>query len=834
MKSIRLLWIELEGYSLLHLSAIQRIKIDFTQRFHWILGMNGTGKSSIIRESTPLMFDQSKFNEGGFKKTRWTVGEDVYELTSTKGAKRHLHSFCKIHEDGSKEELNPGFTSTVYQALVEQIFGVTKESHQVAIGKIRFTEMDGAARKTLFTNLSAVDYTYALGYYKRLYTSYRDLRGSIKTDKERLIEISAVSTAREDEKKLLEEIAGLKKQVESLLNIRPNASGSPLELKKRIDEIKGEIQHCFDRMRSHSKANKHLYPIGDMDVLKATLARYEAQFDHTEKVIDEKYRTFNELTSKVIEMRRNGSQDTKALEIEQEALLAKIKEFSYKLLKSKVDTAQATLEVERALTEVHDVVATMTPIDPEELDQERALTIQRDNYTQEAISLDSRIQNYALQIEEIKKHEHAPDINCPKCGHGFNPNFNVFRLRGLEDELGKAKRLRDDIGNKLEEINSTLLKLKRFHQGHANFFSFIQRFPTLTDAWSATIESKDHYLDPSQTVSNLTTLRLDLVSRSKEDDIRNQLAEVSKRLDWSRKTSEDDLKKTEAEVNTLEKALEDLYTQRNKDLDTLRYLKSKIALGTFLQNTAETAKKLKDELEACLVNQYDHLERHHLSSFIMKLNVEITEREERLRQLSSKASEIIRLETMIKLTEGRSKALKDALKVLSPTEGMIAKGLTGFINHFTGLMNNVIERIMAYEMKILPLVPSNEDFELDYKFPMKVADGHADDPSDLSKGQAEIVDLAFRIVYAHFAKLAGGPLILDEFGSNLDHGHRQKAFDAVRRMLDITNFSQIFMISHMSNTYNLMDGAGVTVLSPANIEVPEGIVHNATTDIVRI
>lgn len=833
MKKIRLLEIELEGYELLHISGIQRIKINFKERFHWILGMNGSGKSSIIKECSPLPFDAVRFQEGGFKRTVWSVDDQTYELRSHKNAKRNTHSFVLVHPNGHREELNTGWTSTVYNSLVSQIFGVTKESHHVAIGKLRFTAMDGAARKTMFTNLSAVDYTYALAYFKRLFKSYRDVLGSINIDKERLVELSSLASTKADEEKMVGEIKDLRLQMASLIDYRAKTNMSESEAKAAIKTCQTNINHLFNKMRSHSTANKHLYPLGDIEHLRASLIRLQTTFDMNEAVVDEKYTLYNEKLSQQAELTKNGSSDLKLLEADRELILKELEQTSFKLLKSKVDVDVADSEVNMALAEVYSVIESMQPIDPEELDLERSLNVRIVQLNDEIYELHTKLGRAQTDINNLDAHKHDPNVSCPKCEFSFNPRFDLGSRERLQVVYDELKVKLEKLQEVLDETNASLTKINRAHLGLNIFYNFIRRFPTLTDAWSKVITAKDHYLDPHQLAQALTELRMDITVALGRKVVYQKLEEVNKRIDWSRKVSMDDVAKLESDVKGLHKALEKLYERRSMDLDTLRHIKSKISLATFLKDSAETAQRLKTELVTLIEEDYNHLERNAFSNYILKLDAEITQREEKLRGLSSKNNEIIRLENMIRESEGKAKALKEALRVLSPTEGMIAKGLTGFINHFTGLMNNIVERIMSYEMRIIPLVPSNEDFELDYKFPMKIADSKADDPSDCSKGQCEIIDLAFRIVYAHFARLAAGPLHLDEFGSNLDHGHRQKAFDAVRRMLDITNFSQIFMVSHMSSTYNLMDGAGITVLCPDNVDIPEGVVHNETTEIIR-
>lgn len=835
MKSIRLLKLELHSYALLNLSGIQTITIDFKDRFHWILGTNGSGKTSIIKESTPLSPNPSNYRDGGYKRSLWQVDDIIYELTSTKlNDKKSVHSFCIVKSPIDKEELNPGHTSTVFRGLVQERFGITKESHLVSTGKLRLTEMDPGARKTLFTNLSSIDYTYALGYYKRLYTSYRDILGSLKIDQGRLVELKASSFSGDEEKTCLEEIKVLKKQVESLINIRPNVSEPESVVKQNIEKTKKSIQGLYDRVMTLSVKNKKLYPLDSEENLRLTLARLEASFQHKENAIDDIYRKFEESTKKREGMLAGYKHSQPELVDILEKHKAFIKGLKYAYITELVDAHHALNHIDRAQSEFTPVKESMFVMDPEEASEIDKVAFQLKGLQDLLHSKHDRVSVVVRELESIRKHEHDPSVTCPKCDHSFNPIFTENRARGLQTLLDEANKELAEVTIKFNEVDSQIMRMKAYHFGQTNFHNYIRKYPIYNDLWSYVIHEKLNSLDPFSIDHHFDMFRMELRKKIEEQKARDEIVETTKKLEWLNKVAEDDLRKIEEDIKDLEKTLNRLHSERSEDLSTLSSVKEQVSLWTFFRTSGEEAKSLKDQLELWIRKDYDHMERSELSDFIRKLDMEITTRELKLRQIHSKSTEIIRLESMITQSGLKTKALKDALKVLSPSEGLIAKGLTGFINHFTGLMNGIISRIMTYDMIIPPLVPSDDKFELDFDIPIDIVGTRAKDISDCSKGQAEIIDLAFRILYLKFTGLEGGPLFLDEFGTHLDFKHQHKAFEAVRQMLDITNFSQILMVSHMSNTYGLMDGAGVTVLCPSNVDIPDGVAYNGTTEIKRI
>ena len=834
MKSIRLLELELHDYTLLHLSGIQTITIDFKERFHWILGTNGSGKTSIIKESTPLPIETGNYREGGYKRSVWLVNNITYELKSLKlSDKKTVHSFCVINETGIREELNTGHTSTVYRALVLEHFGITKESHLVSIGKLKLTGMDTAARKALFTNLSSIDYTYALSYYKKLYTSFRDIQGSIKIDQGRLVELKTSSFTSDEEKSCLDEIKSLKVQAEKLMEIRPNVSDPESVVREGISSSNKALQVLFARVMDISRKNKHLYPLESEDSLREAYQIRIANFQVRETEIDEVYRKFEAATKKRETMVSSHQVSQPELVAYIELRKDLIKNLSYKYLSTEidVDTGLVSLnEVERTFTPIKD---SMVSMDPQEAATINTVQARRNDMFDLHLLQSNKVSVLAKEIETIRSHEHDPNVTCPKCSHSFNPVFSELHLKNLEVSLTGAVKERNEIFSRLTACEETLARMVAYHRGQSLFHSYIRKWPSLNDMWSYIVKEKLDSLDPFSIEHHFALFRIDLQKKNEEHVALKEIAEAIKKLDWLNKLAEDDLRKLEEDIEGLSKTLTRLHNGRKEDVDMLASLKEKVSLMAFLRTSAEEATRLKEKLQTWVRKDYDLMERSELSSFIRILDTEITTRELKLRQISSRTNEVIRLETMIAQSSKKAKALKDALKVLSPSEGLIAKGLTGFINHFTGLMNMIISRIMSYEMKIAPLIPSDDKFELDFEIPINVAGLMVNDISECSKGQAEIIDLAFHILYLKTVGLEGGIMHLDEFGTHLDFKHRHSAFEAVRQMLDTTNFSQILMVSHMSNTYGLMDKAGVTVLCPANVDIPEGIAYNETTEIKR-
>ena len=92
-----------------------------------------------------------------------------------------------------------------------------------------------------------------------------------------------------------------------------------------------------------------------------------------------------------------------------------------------------------------------------------------------------------------------------------------------------------------------------------------------------------------------------------------------------------------------------------------------------------------------------------------------------------------------------------------------------------------------------------------------------DDVNKLSSSAKEIVNLAYRIVFAKYMDISSIPLYLDEFGSSFDPAHRNRAYDAIDKILS-SEYGQIFMVCHYETLYSTIRNIDVNILDPNNIE----------------
>ena len=172
---MKIISLTLIGYRNFKLRQIHHFHYRPTLKTQLILGTNGSGKSSILKELSPLPAHHSDFEKEGRKEIEISHNGKHYLLQSLFGQEGNRYPFII---DG--ENLNPGFTVTVYKELVKEHFNYTPEVHSLLIGSIRFPTMSINDRRNWFMKISDTDYTYALKYYQKLKKVYFTPRSSCK------------------------------------------------------------------------------------------------------------------------------------------------------------------------------------------------------------------------------------------------------------------------------------------------------------------------------------------------------------------------------------------------------------------------------------------------------------------------------------------------------------------------------------------------------------------------------------------------------------------------------------------------------------------------------
>ena len=203
--------LKLRKFKRFALSQIDEFTITPTALIQLILGSNGCGKSSLIRQLSPLPASADDFYKDGSKVIHISSRGNNYILQSTFSPVRH--SFIRNDEP----DLNPGGSVTVFKELVKQEFGITTDVHDLMIGEELFDEMSPMRKRDWFTKLADTNYDYALSVFNKLKERSRDTVGALKLNKNRLTSETAKLISPEEETKLREDTRLIQKELTLLM-----------------------------------------------------------------------------------------------------------------------------------------------------------------------------------------------------------------------------------------------------------------------------------------------------------------------------------------------------------------------------------------------------------------------------------------------------------------------------------------------------------------------------------------------------------------------------------------------------------------------------------------
>ena len=227
--------LELKGYLRLSLSQIDFFRIEPQKDLQLILGTNGSGKSSILYEMFPLPANNTDFKTDGYKELIVNHNNITYRLLS----KNKTHSFTR-----NEEELNPGGTITIQEELAYREFGINNKIRDLLLGHVKLSTMSVADRRYWFTEMCNTNYDYAIKVYNTFKDRLRDIQGSIKTNKRRLVSESFMENKDGEIRKLEREVEDFYTLVEELSKFRAPVDLDINNLISELSTIHIRISEC--------------------------------------------------------------------------------------------------------------------------------------------------------------------------------------------------------------------------------------------------------------------------------------------------------------------------------------------------------------------------------------------------------------------------------------------------------------------------------------------------------------------------------------------------------------------------------------------------------------
>lgn len=805
--------LSLRGYKRLLLNRIQRFTLKPHAPHQLIIGTNGSGKSSVMAELTPLPPFGGSFLKSGSKVIRLSHRGEAYTLSSDFSNGSKPHSFIK-----GTEELNPGGTGMVQKELVLKHLGADKPLMDVLIGHRRFTDMSALQRRDWVMRLSGNDLSYPMAIYALLKTQARDAQGVVKHLNRRLNdEIESLPSTVEVEA-LTADAARLKEELTFLMENREPGLPPQERAQAALDAALVRTVQIANRM---VKADLQ-YPAGydraalaDTQQLLADVAREIAVCETKRDAAQEAYahleQNVNSMVQANAETAEGLTQHIVLLQQEYDQLWNSIPE-AFRLEEN--CQARLTITQSAASNTLIELLTDMPADHGRQLHpQTRELLV---NMHTELRQRYERIRGAVDKAEHKLEHmRSAKEVRCPKCLTHFIPDQQPEDIPTLERRIEAGRAELKNLDEQTTEINLKITAFDQARAGLRRLNSLISQTPLLAPMWNAIAEAWDVDGNPRAAIPVVSQWHHAATVCLRCAELRNGIQRAKEVLD----TSPMDLESAKRQLSALEETITGLVSQlivlRERSEDIKRFVKNLTGLTTGkdeLRKSLEDAQKALDYLLRGVRHQV-------LTSHIQERQLLLAKAEAALHKARTAEAIIADIRRSTEEAQADYEGLTLLVNELSPVDGLIADQLKGFIHCFVDQMNAVIAQVWTHPLEIKPCGMVSE--ELDYLFPLSVNNEEptSQDVAQTSDSQIEIVNLAFKLVTMLYLGLDDYPLYLDEVGKAMDEQHRFNLVNFIKQLVETRRCSQLFMISHYAAQHGAFTAAEVCVMDSANIVV---------------
>lgn len=809
---MRLRELLMEGCIRLTLNNINRLHFKPTNLYQIILGTNGSGKSSVINDATPLAAKKDDYVKGiGLKMTVWEHEGQDYVLTSSfKGSPKH--SFVK-----NGVELNPGGTISVYDELVWQEFRITEMIHELITGQVLFTEMSTADRRKWLTMLSDTDFTYAFAIFHKLSSAARDMQGTFKQVSERLVNEQKKLKGLGETEEWSEEAGQLQQELDVLYQSRSNRnlSGGESRVARMID---WECQMA-DRMLAMGNPIKGKF--SSMEELTDRITAIDKEIDllkHSREWTTESLEDLQQLQKTVdgggVETLEEAEAELVRLQAQSQelrALLVMYNDFG------DTDPRAILNSVDAVQEELADVLRNI-PNNADKRYNKQAVQEARDARLQAKKEVEGFANRVAKEEATLEHIQGTCKTECPQCSYSWLPGMTEGKRINAENAVVEFRQKLKNSTEQLEAMEKYLEEAGEFSKYFMRFRALVSNNPSLSPFWNAMLEVDGINLEPHAWLVQFGVF-------AKDARIWIEVAMAEQRIDKLNLTC-DALRKSSG-TEQLSTRIEALNQKISGLTDELIKLEQSRGELNVMRQKATQLMQMDQQLRQGYDKSVDAFE-----DFVVELRddsiAEVTRaHQSRLAFLNSKISEkntilslMADLEQFRDEVSSKHAAFKMLAEIMSPKDGLIAEQLTGFIKGFTEHLNSIIENVWTYQMQVKSC--GLESGELDYKFPVRI-DGEENGPKDVkqtSKGQKGMINFSFQLLVMFYLKMTDYPLYLDELGENFDETHKINVMNFIKDLVESKGFSQVFMVSHYASSHGAFTQAEVMVMDPTNISVP--------------
>lgn len=829
--------LELSGFLAFQFSNIKKLTLDTAAITQLIIGANGSGKSSLLRECTPRPANRPDYEPGGYKKVILTHHGSEYMLLSDFGNRERSHSFTK---DGV--ELNKGGTATVQDDLVRDHLGYSKTVEDIVTGKHNFARSPAGLRKSLLMTLNPFQIEFILDHYKSVMSSIRACKNNLTMLYERKATIETEMLSDEVTLELEREKAELDKElsvaVEYIHRLSEKIRGlDDTGFETSVNELDAYRSKILD-IRREAPAWKDI-PRGNLGEIEATLDRrisdQETRIPMFDERIHEHVQDVNKYQSILDEIEEKTT--TGDLNSEIDSLTAEIDSLSKSLIDDPFSSG--------IMDELPEVLETLKSLVSEFLGcQVRligSISIQRKRQYREkhvyrigVMEKESeRLRERQLSLDDTGSitENDLPRTNCAKMACPLFASFKASQEKAAQElnriteanrvlnhHLTRARLYVDGVTKQLTELEvyiPHLVSLFRLLREYPYLRTILGDMDILAKLQSQPMQIYNTLMDHYQ--NSLNVYRHHSLTKSLEEKLatRAKLAET----DASERHLIDSI------LSEKQDALAAVTRQKQSAqalLDNARGEKKVLAEYRNATAWVERTKERVSELLKEAGVSYEKSLYTEVKSILETFRTEAISRMGKIDhtlkgQMILKARYESEVMGQIEKIEARRKELLLMATALSPNDGLPHGYTVRFINALIASMNYYISQVFNYHFELIPL---NDRDSIDYKFSAQAGDVLVPDISTCSDAQQEMINLAFMLALIRHLNLEAYPIYLDEVGRSFDHHHKQQLLNLFKTLLDEASVSQMFVVNHHSVLWGGLTNLQILVLNELNIMLP--------------
>lgn len=819
------------------------LEIDVVSPTTIIIGDNGSGKSSLLYELTPLPPVSTLYLKNGFKQLVISHNGQEYVLTSDFDNTDHTHSFkC------NGKELNLSGNSRVQIDLCASEFGYTATMNRAIKVNPTITKLEKADRKILLYEICPSDLSFVLEKYKLVVSkikAYRNNLSMLRKDQGSLNDV----LIKQEELDRLEasrlELIRQHSEIERIMFVIKREITEIVSNPALSDNVQFDIETEKIRIAAIAQQASRLraqYPSlfteNDCHVVDTTInIKFSTMTDtlakHTQKA-EELSRTLKEYeaySKTSIEAELNRLKSTEL------ALVSRIKDAVFSDTIPILRGEELVKFEESTYPQCKDLISTLSqygcklwPVSV--VRNGEALLAEWVNELNRLKPYRTRVeQQYLADKAEYEKRINMTPEDCSRYCK-LREGYGKGNTRVHENML-RGKQELEDIDNKIVSLERRISKLRNSLQDRSPATPFLDHLENIYtwNFWGDFVLNKRMLINCVNNDSNGLLNRMALIINNSKNaelvkELNAQLQVTRERISSIEKTNlpaEEIIQKVTIEKRAeLTRLLQDIQSLQ-RELSKVQKLKDASAeivsnisiLETLERDLARYSKKaILTELLNLDRRGYEELEaiKNSISEKLRTLETTLASQKE----IKSKLDGFI-VPKIIE-TEKKLAACELIEPMLSPENGVQKEYMISFINKLFSAMNEIIRIIWGYGLEMEEI---SMDGPLDFSFSVIINEGDSVPDSWCSYGEQEMLNLAWTFALCKVLKFGQTyPIRLDEPDKGLSPGNRSRLLELISSLVSHGYLKQLFLVNHHYSLFSAFTDADVVCLNSRNITTP--------------